>query len=358
MKRYLLYLILLVGASVQAAEDLCAISIQGNVPMQQIAPGIIQADIESGRAESDPLKAIQRFQNHNYYMKHPDLPVPKSISRCAPPNLYQQLSDETAKVVSSISGKYKSNRWFLSEDEFNNPGLFQLLLLSNQYDKFMLEAEAFLLSAKDDSEAPQLFNRVHKLISTRQGHLSQMQTNLNNEHYSHGFGLLDIERQGIEILSSAPVHIDKLRQAHIDFLLDKENKVFPKVKNNPPPKDSLVLINPDLAESLTYIDRALKIALEKSKPTIRSHAEMRGDELAAANRHQEAMPYFKTANAEKKLAKSEAIVESSFESKAEDLKQNSQEQIKGMMKTEKETEEFENETDNLAEELGIDLDNF
>ncbi len=358
MQKFLIILILFVGVSAQAAEDMCKKSILNKAPMEQIAPSIIQADIEAGRSENEPLKAIQRFQDNNYYMKHPDLPSPKAISRCAPPSMYRQLSDETAKVVSSIFEQYKSNRWFLSENEFENPGLLQLLMLSNQYDAFLAEAEKFLLSAKDDSEAPQLFKHVHKLIYARQNHLMQVQKSLNNEYYSHGFGLLDIEKQGFEILSRAPAQIDALRQEHIDFLLDKENNVFSKVKNNPPPENAMVLFNPDAMESITYLERAIKVSLKEQQAPIRARAEMRGDDLVSDNRHREAISYFEVAMADEKLAKSQAIVESEANEIAEKTERDVEKQIEGMLKTEEERKEFESETDVLAEELGIDLDDF
>ena len=358
MYRVIVSLLVLVGIPVHAMQDMCSVSIQDKAPMAEIAPEILQADIEAGHNTNDPLKAIQHFQEHNFYMKHPDLPAPSSLSRCAPPYMYRQLNDETVNVVNTLFEKYKSNRWFLSEDEIKNPGLLRLLLLSNQYDSFITEAEGFLLSAKDDAEAPQLFDRVHSLINRRLNTLLEMQKSLNNEYYSHGFGLLDIETQGLEFLSQAPVRIDALRQTHIDFLLGKEQKVFPKVKNNPPPENVLVLFNPDAMESLAYLERAIKVSIKEQQAPIIARAEMRGDDLVSDNRHREAIPYFELAMAEEKLANSEVIVESETNALAEKTKQEAEKEIEGMLKTEKESKEFENETDALAEELGIDLDNF
>ena len=358
MYRLIVLLLLLVVKPVHAMQDMCSVSIQDKAPMAEIAPEVLQVDIDTGRNANDPLKAIQHFQKHNFYMKHPDLSAPSSLSRCAPPNMYRQLNDETAKIVNTLFQKYKSNHWFLSENEIKNPGLLRLLLLSNQYDTFLIEAEGFLLNAKDDAEAPHLFDRVHSLINRRLNTLLETQKNLNNVYYSHGFGLLDIETQGLEFLSQAPARIDALRQVHIDFLLGKEEKVFPKIKNNPPSENALVLFNPDAMESLIYLERAIKVSIKKQQAQIIARAEMRGDDLVSDNRHREAIPYFELAMAEEKLAKSEIIVELETNALAEKTKQEAEKEIKSVLKTEKESKKFERETDALAEELGIDLDNF
>ena len=339
-------------------EDLCSVSIRGQEPIKAVAPSILQADIDAAHNTADPQEAIQRLQKHSFFMKHPDVPGATGISRCGPPAMYRQLSNETAKIVSTLSDKYRTNRWFLSESEHSNPGLLRLLLISNQYEKFLSEAENFLLSAKDDLEASALFDRVHRLMSSRQYNLMQMQKSMNTKEFSHGFGLIDLEKKGIEILSKSSERIDSVRQTHVNFLLEKENKTFAALKNNPPPKNSQILLHPDLAESLTYIERSLKVALDNMKAPIRSQAEMHGDELAAENRHQEAIPYFKVAMAEEKLAKSKAIEASNFEARSDRTKRESKKELKDMIKTEKETEKFKNETDSLAEELGIDLDDF
>ncbi len=62
--------------------------------------------------------------------------------------------------------------------------------------------------------------------------------------------------------------------------------------------------------------------------------------------------------AEEKLANSEIIVELETNALAEKTKQEEEKEIESMLKTEKGSKKFESETDALAEELGIDLDNF
>jgi hypothetical protein len=171
-------------------------------------------------------------------------------------------------------------------------------------------------------------------------------------------GLLDFELAGLEKLRGIADRLNAYRDEHVQYWLSKEAQSFEAVKRNPPPASAALMLMPETGVALTQLEQAQKVALPDARAPIRAIGEARGDWLFGEQRYAEAKMYFEFAGASDKQTNAARLAEEELAALSDQTIRKVQEQAKGMLKSKEQTEAFESETDALAEELGIDLDDF
>jgi hypothetical protein len=327
-------------------------------PMIDVAQRILEEDLAAGRAAQDPSTAVAHFVEHYFYMGHPEAVAPASYSRCAPAQMYQELSEAVGDVVDSVRDEYRRKHWYIGTKE--SKGLLDMMLLANRYDEFEAEAVRFLRNAKDDPNAAKLFEQTIGLGTQRARELEQFQNALDSRSttLTGGLGLFDFELSGLDKLSGLANRLNAYRDEHVEYWLNKETQSFAAVKRNPPHASAVIAVVPETAVAMTQLEQAHKVARTDARAPVLAIGEARGDWLFGEQRYSEAKRYFEFAGATGKQTKAAKLSEEKIAELSDQTINKVQEQMKGMIKSKEQKEAFESDTDSLAEELGIDLDDF
>lgn len=341
-------------------------------PIAGLANGIIDADLAAASAATDPLQAIAALQKHQFDMAHPELPkdAPTTVFyrvRCAAPDRYEQLNDAIAKRVQANRKGYRDRAWFVGggygvlnpeNPNTERPGLLNLLLMANLYEDFEQEARDFLTAAIGDAEADNHFDSLAQLAASRQRYLSRWDKDYSSDYAQGGVGLLPAERSGLSVLPGIAERLAPLRDLHVEHWLGKEDATFERLLATATNPAALINLQLGTATATEQLRLARSVARSKDVARINERAIVRGDTLMKRERFREAAEYYDFADAKPQLARARAQEEARGEARIEKLTRSFEKQRDDMIKTAEEQEAFESDTDALADELGIDLDDF
>ncbi len=337
----------------------------------QYADELLQASLAAARQESDAVAAIAKLQEYQFGMWHPDIPRGNPTGyyrvRCGNAALYSELNDAIAQRVEQLKASYRANRQLLGQPQQRTQangtvgtgaGLLNLLLIANQHEQFEQEAARFLRKAIGDSEARKYFGVVYQIAGARQDHIRSLQEAYSSTYAKPVANLLPVELKALTALQGLPARLDPIRAEHVAYWLAKEEVSYNKILAQAPVKDALLGLTFELGTANSQLELALGIALPKDQDKIRQHAIKRGDALVALDRHEEASTYYDIAGATEKLRQTQQVVAAANQQRLERMRKQSTIDIEKMKKTSEQRASFEEETDSLAEELGIDLDDF
>jgi hypothetical protein len=343
-------------------------------PIAGLANGIIDTDLAAASRATDPLLAIATLQRHLFDMAHPELPEEAPTTgfyrvRCADPDRYEQLNGAIGKLVQSNRKAYRNRAWFIGggygvlDPEAPNaqkPGLLNLLLMANLYEDFEQEARDFLTAAIGDAEADKHFDTLAQLAASRLRYLSRWDMDYRSDYAQGGVGLLPAERSGLRALQDIEDRLAPLRDLHVKHWLGKEDATFERILASAPNPAALInlQLGADTATATEQLRLARSVARSKDVARINQRAVARGDGLMKRERFTEAAEYYDFAGAKPQLARARAQEETRGEARIEKFTRGFEKQRDEMMKTADEREAFESDTDALADELGIDLDDF
>ncbi len=337
-----------------------------------VANGVIDQAIAAAATEPDLLEAVALLQENQFNMLHPDAPedyrqTAYYSTRCADRGRYQALEDAIAQRVLGARERYRQQGWYLGASQplltpgrtaEQKPGLLDLLLLANRYDEFETEARRFLTKAIGDGEAAGYFEAIGNMASKRQRWLQQWRNDYAAPYAEGGVGLLATELKGLETLDRIPERLEPLREPHIDHWLSAEADSYAKLRASLPEKQRLFDLNLGAQTSVEQLRIALGIAREEDRERIITRARSRGEDLLTRSRPALAVDYFELAGDTQRAARAQQAADDAAEARVAEVTR-AAESLKGeVMKTEAEKASFEAETDALADELGIDLDDF
>lgn len=340
-------------------------------PLASFADDLLQADLSAARNIQNPIAAIARLQQNEFDMHHPQAapnnPAAYFRMRCAPRERYTAVQDAIRRRVDELAPGYRQQRQFLGSanprirsdnPDQASPGLLNLLLLSNQYDTFTGEAQSFLRSAIGDSEAARHFSAVAAIAQNRLDYLGRWEEAYASEYATGSLGLLPAEVAGLTALKNFQSHIDPLRAEHVAHWLQQEAASYQKLLNEQHDPANLMQLSFALRTAISQLELAQKIALPDQRPAIDQLAVERGDALMQLERFQAAVQYYDVADAQPQRQQAQARLDAIGQQRVARVREQAERDILNMRKSADETRAFEEETDALAEELGVDLDDF
>lgn len=340
-------------------------------PLANIAGGVIEENLVEAKSR-DLIQAIATLQQNQFSMVHPQASQAQRQYaffqvRCASEDSYRALNDQIRARVRAAQSQYRKQRWFIGTPmdlismhaQDPAPGLLNLLVMANLYDEFEQEAVQFLNAAVGDNEAAAHFKSVNRIAESRRRFLTEWDERYTNTSYgAAGIGLLAEERAGLTKLENLEARLEPLREAHIEFWLQSEQQSFAELLARPS-NDLLDLQGTMQADTaVEQLRLALNIARPAAKEPITTLAHERGQTLVDAERFTEAADYFKLAGADAEADRAIAANNARLDARSAALTKSATELRDTMMKSDAERESFEDETDALADELGIDLDDF
>ncbi len=344
-------------------------------PLANFANQMVQADIDTAAGLADPIAAIAKLQENQYTMWHPKIdrgqPAGYYRVRCADSALYIALNDAIVKRVQTLVEPYRAKRQFLGTSRqqtqantavTGEAGLLNLLLLGNLNEAFEQEATTFLRNAIGDSQARGYFSEIYTIVDARLRHIEEFNGAYNAEYAKPVSQLLPIEQQATSKLAGLAGRLDPIRIEHTNFWLAKEKESYQQILAQKPMELGLLTGGMELATAREQLELAIGVALPKNQTAVRQHAEARGDSLVALNRHREATTYYKVARSlpgvSDKLENAQAVIDAADQERIATIQERAKLDIESMKKTDQEKQSFEDDTDALADELGIDLDDF
>jgi hypothetical protein len=342
-------------------------------PIGTVANDVIDQALAAAQAEQDLLRALATLQNSQFSMLHPDAPEGARQTayftvRCASADRYEALDEAMARRVQAVQDEYRRQGWYLGGNQLlpnfkgeyadGKPGLLNLLLIANRFEAFEQEAAQFLDRAIGDAMANEYFETINHIASVRRRELERWQSDYASEYARGGVGLLPRERDGITTLAGIEDRLAVRRDKHVTHWLDKEAEQFEKLLADAEAPRRLLAINLQSGIGADQLELALGLAREQDKARIIDRARARGERLARQERHDLAVPYFQLAGDKQRLAAAQAAADASAAQRTENVRAAAEAAMGDIIKSDDEKAAFEDETDALADELGIDLDDF
>ena len=345
-------------------------------PMASVADAVLDQNLARSKRTEDLAKAIAILQRNQFAMTHPQATGSQRIAafvqvRCGSAAKYRALNSQIEQRVRAAQQLYRQQRWFISPDHnqltlqaFENPevvnpspGLLNLMLMANLYDAFETEAKDFLKAAVGDDQASAHFTAINRMIQKRLRFLNDWDQRYTGSGQG-GVGLLPQEQAGFSKLKDLPQRLEPLRDAHVAHWIEREQETFTSLMAQPADKLLNLAAAAQQATAVQQLQLALTIARPDAKGAITALALRRGQTLSDAEHFDAAADYFKLAGADAKAKQATAANNVRAERRAERLQQSASELRDSLFKSDAERERFESDTDALADELGIDLDDF
>ncbi|MGI9325098.1 MAG: hypothetical protein ACR2PZ_07755 [Pseudomonadales bacterium] len=334
-----------------------------------VAGPILRADLAEGRSSSDPIAALRIYARNFYGLKRTDMPGNSGwvSQRCGPAELYQELNQAAQTAVESVRKTYHDKRWFLSADQWlqqtnQQPGLLNLLLHANLYDAFEEEALAFLRSAKNDPTAAKLFSDTLGTIQFKTWQLTDYQK--RSSHAEGTLALIPAEQTGLKRLPGIIERINAVRAEHVAYWLKLEEPRFAKLhkelNTNEAQKAALLPFNTSAETpiALAALEQARDVALPENRPALFALGTKRGEVLEADGHLWSAEQYYRFAELEDRADAVEQRLNAQQEARGAKVIAELEKTKDKFLKSESERAAYEEDTDALADELGIDLDDF
>ncbi|MEM6710297.1 MAG: hypothetical protein AAF648_16065 [Pseudomonadota bacterium] len=367
------------ASSMQALAVGCTDRLPGRIigregtlePVATYADELIAGSLAAAAPLKDPLAAIYRLQEYLYSLRHPEIDKSRGVFRlrCAGRSKYDRLQSAIDTRIDQLTETYRSNQWFIGNGDVSTlrdpatartqPGLLELLLMTDRYDDFEREATAFLTSdaALNDRTAPKLFERIEIMIQHRQRELAGYRENYETLGQSL-VGLTTRESQGITRLPGLAERISALRTQHVAHWLSKEAESFEVVRAAAPRSTALFDLGLELETARTQLRNAMRVAGTEDDARLKALARDRANALLTLERPGDAAEYFELAGLREQAEQAQADAQNRAERQSERLQQAAEETLLELQKTDAERAAFNQETDALADELGIDLDDF
>lgn len=342
-------------------------------PIGTVANGVIDRTLAEAQGEPDLLRAVAALQKSQFSMLHPDAPEGYRQTayfnmRCAAADRYEALDDAIAKRVLAVRDQYRQQGWYLggsqllpnSKGEYpaGKPGLLNLLLIANRFDDFEAEAERFLDKAVGDAMANEYFETVNQTASIRRRELERWQSDYASSYAAGSVGLLPREQAGIAALTNIEGRLAVLRDKHVAYWLDKESAQFKDLLAATKTPRPLLEIPMQSGIGADQLQLALGIARDSDRDKVLGRARARGETLSQRDRPDLAVRYFELAGDQRRAAQAQTAADALAEQRVEGMRAAAEAAMGEIVKSDEEKAAFEDETDALADELGIDLDDF
>lgn len=356
-----------------SAETICThVSTAGEHPVpldERESLREVQSRVQpAALAKSDTLVAAGRFAEAvDAYRPIFDGFVDKGLNygadRCLSQEFYQRAAIKLRATASRlVTERIEKGRLLNESHSYGGPqesGALELLLNSNQYDRFIEQAFDYAASELSERDIHGALGglvdwRLRRLEQTRDAGAVYEQAGFDNDLTP----LLDEELAAFDKLAD----FDEKLRAHLAPL-------YPKITDH------------WLAEEATNFDDAMKTdgmipkglmfgratdALESGIERLDEHAEelgrlrtranARGNTLMTQKQYEQAENYFAIAGNEERAAKAARLAETQHEKTIKNIEASVKAQVEKMQKSDEEKAAFQDEADEMAAEFGFDLE--